>query len=55
MIERQQKDLSLGDYEQPGLYLILKDSTRLALTAENIERVTLDYWTNPAKIPPDVM
>ena len=44
----------LKDYEQPGLYLTLKDSTRLVLTRENIEKVTMEYWTNLDKIPPNV-
>ena len=44
----------LDGYEQPGLYLVLKDSTRLTLTRDNIEEVTLKYWMNPDKIPPSV-
>ena len=47
-------NLRLGDYEQKGLYLILKDSTRLRLTRENVERVTEKFWGDPAKIPPKV-
>jgi hypothetical protein len=44
----------LDGYEQPGLYLVLKDSTRLTLTRDNIEEVTLGYWMNPDKIPSSV-
>jgi hypothetical protein len=44
----------LSNYEQPGLYLTLKDSTRLVLTRENIEKVTMEYWMNPDEIPPNV-
>jgi len=44
----------LSDYEQPGLYLTLKDSTEIALTVEHVEKVTREYWENPDKIPPSV-
>ena len=47
-------NVRLTDYEEPGLYLILKDSTRLVLTRENIEKVTQEYWINPDKIPPNI-
>ena len=43
-------DIRLGDYPQTGLYLILKDSTRLVLTKENIEKITKEYWSDPDKI-----
>jgi hypothetical protein len=46
--------LELKDYEQPGLYLLFRDSTRLTLTEANIERITAGYWSNPARIPPNV-
>jgi len=46
--------LQLGDYEEEGLYLILKDSTRLVLTRDNIEKVTSEFWKNPDKIPSNV-
>jgi hypothetical protein len=46
--------LRLTDYEQAGLYLILKDSTRPALTRKNIEAITAKYWADPQKIPPHV-
>lgn len=49
--EEKMINVRLSDYEQPGLYLTLKDSTRLAFTRENIEKVTMEYWMNPAKIP----
>ena len=42
------------DHKQPGLYLTLKDGTRVELTRENIEKTTLEYWQNPEKIPSSV-
>jgi len=51
--EEKVMNVRLSNYEQPGLYLTLKDSTRLVLTMENIEKVTTEYWVNPDKIPPD--
>lgn len=47
-------DIRLSDYPQIGLYLILKDSTRLVLTKENIEKITKEYWSDPDKIPDKV-
>jgi len=47
-------NVQLSNYEQPGLYLTLKDSTGLVFTRENIEKVTTEYWTRPDKIPPNV-
>jgi hypothetical protein len=44
--------LELSHYEQPGLYLVLEDSTELLLTRENIEKVTDEMWADPEKIPP---
>ena len=44
-------NVRLSDYEQPGLYLTLKDSTRLDFTRENIEKVTTEYWMDSDKIP----
>jgi hypothetical protein len=46
--------LKLSDYENSGLYLTLKDSKRLVLTRDNIEKVTRQFWSSPEKIPPDV-
>lgn len=46
--------LELGHYRQPGLYLVLEDSTELRLTRENIEKVTEKMWTDPKVIPPSV-
>jgi hypothetical protein len=43
--------IELKDYDQPGLYLLLRDSTRLALTRANIDRITAGYWSDPARIP----
>lgn len=39
------------DHKQPGLYLTLKDATRILLTRENVEKITKEYWQNPDKIP----
>lgn len=47
-------DIRFNDHRQTGLYLLLKDSTRLILTRENIEKVTSEYWADPDKIPADV-
>lgn len=52
--QKQKRDVRLGDYDQVGLYLILKDSTRLVLTREGIEKLATEYWVNPDKIPPGV-
>jgi len=52
--EERVKNIRLRDYEQFGLYLTLKDSTEIAFTAEHIEKVTMEYWRNPDKIPPSV-
>ena len=47
-------NLNLGDFEKRGLYIIFKDGSRLDLSDERVERVTQEYWKNPAKIPPEV-
>ena len=47
-------NIRLSDHEQPGLYLTLKDSIKLSLTREHIEKVTYEYWLDPDKIPPSV-
>ena len=44
----------LSDYEQPGLYLELDNGSRLTLTQKNIERITMEYWMDPEKIPKNV-
>lgn len=46
--------LKLGEYDKPGLYLIFEDSTRLAITRENVEKITQEYWMDPDKIPQNV-
>jgi hypothetical protein len=46
--------VELKYYEQPGLYLLFRDATRLALTRANIERITARYWSDPARIPPHI-
>lgn len=52
--ENKTIDLKLGDYPQRGLYLILKDGSKLTLTREQIEKTAENYWNNPDKIPPKV-
>ncbi len=47
-------DVRFDSYQETGLYLILKDSTQLILTRENIEKVASEYWADPNKIPPNV-
>ena len=46
--------MHIGDHEAPGLYLTFGDSTQLALTRENVEKITEAYWMDPNKIPPEV-
>ncbi len=48
------ENVRLSDYKQPGLYLTLEDSSTITFTRENIEKITLEYWDNPDKIPPSV-
>ena len=43
-------NLSLYDYEQEGLYIILDGSNTLALTRDNIERTAKKFWEDPRKI-----
>lgn len=45
--------LNLEDYAQPGLYLTIGEKTRLAITRENTERITREFWQDPRKIPPE--
>jgi hypothetical protein len=52
--EEKVVNLRLHDYEKPGLYLNFEDSSQIALTRENIEATTQEYWMDPDKIPPDV-
>ncbi|MFH1790715.1 MAG: hypothetical protein ABH885_01870, partial [Candidatus Omnitrophota bacterium] len=40
------------DYDNEGFYLIFKDSTRLALTREGIEKAANDFWADSGKMPP---
>jgi len=54
MEEEKTIALRLNDYGQKGLYLILKDSSRLELTRKNIKKVTEEFWNNPDKIPSNV-
>jgi len=49
--EKKTITLELSRYKQPGLYLILEDSTELLLTREHIEEVTEEMWADPQKIP----
>ena len=43
--------LRLPDYQDTGLYLILKGLRTIELTRKNIEAITAEYWTDPRKIP----
>lgn len=47
-------NLKLSDYKQKGLYLIFKDSTVLALTKENIEKKTNEFWKKLDTISPEI-
>ncbi len=47
-------NIKFSDYEQKGLYLLFDDSTRLVLTAGEIDRITGEFWKNPLKIPPEI-
>lgn len=40
--------------DAPGLYLFFENSDPMALTRENIEKVTKEYWMQPEKIPEHV-
>jgi len=53
---KQEKTINLkpSDYEQKGLYVLLKDSTKLVLTKENVEKTTMQYWKDANKISTDV-
>jgi len=54
MFENETINLKLSDYLQKGLYLILKDSTKIVLTREHIENTAKEYWNKPDKISPKV-
>lgn len=54
MAEDKYISLKLSDYPQKGLYLILKDSTKIILTRNQIEKTAEEYWNNPDKIPDKV-
>jgi hypothetical protein len=43
-------ELSLGDYEQEGLYLVFGNSGPLVLTKDNIAQAAKYFWENPRKI-----
>ena len=47
-------NLNLGDYEKRGLYIIFKDGSTLELSDERVEKITREYWEDPARIPPEV-
>jgi hypothetical protein len=51
-MENGQKEinLSLGDYEQEGLYIILDGASTLALTRDNIEQTAERFWADPGRI-----
>jgi hypothetical protein len=48
--EEKAVSLRLDDYEQEGLYIILEDSSPLALTRDNIEQTAKKFWEDPGKI-----
>lgn len=48
--EEKAVNLRLDDYEQEGLYIILEDSSPLALTRDNIEQTAKKFWEEPGKI-----
>jgi hypothetical protein len=52
IMENGQKEinLSLGDYKQEGLYIILDGSGTLALTRDNIEQTAERFWADPGRI-----
>ena len=54
MAEEKTVHLNFDDHEAPGLYLIFDDGTRIALTRENVEQITEDYWKDSSKIPAEV-
>lgn len=51
MLEKKSIALDLSDYAEKGLYLILKDASRLVLTRKNIEKVTAEFWNDPQGLP----
>ncbi len=53
-MEDKAVSLKLGDYEKRGLYIIFKDGSRLDLSDELVEKITREYWEDPARIPPEV-
>lgn len=46
--------LQLGNYKQKGIYLLFKDLTVLSLTQREIEKISRQFWEDPARIPPEV-
>jgi len=54
MDENKSIGLELNDYPQKGLYLIIKDGTKVTLTREHIEKTAENYWNTPDKIPQKV-
>jgi len=53
-ISEKSFDIRPSDFQNPGLYLLLEDSTRIELTRQNIMDVARQYWSNPSKIPDTV-
>ncbi|KJJ83856.1 hypothetical protein OMAG_002277 [Candidatus Omnitrophus magneticus] len=42
-------NLPLNMFNETGIYILLNDESWLALTRENIEKITQDYWNNVHK------
>jgi hypothetical protein len=47
-------NLNLSDYQKRGLYVIFKDGSILELSDERVEKITREYWEDPARIPAEV-
>lgn len=44
--------LDLGSFQKRGLYIIFEGGSILDLSDERVEKITQEYWKDPAKIPP---
>jgi len=47
-------NLKIDDYKQEGIYLHFEDSSSLVLTNEVIAQAVNDFWSDSAKIPPEI-
>ncbi len=48
--EQKEVNLVFHDYEEEGLYLILKDSSLFVLTRKNVEETAKKFWEDPSRI-----